>query len=356
VDLEHTDFNNKLRTDIDKDFVNDDDKAQDDHGHGTHVAGIAAAATNNDQGIVGLGWNAEILPLKVLSEKGGGSLSDLTSAIYYATDSGANIINLSLATNPAYNLHCSQFPALIEALEYAYNHGVLTIVAAGNDNDDASKVVPANCPYVLTVAATESNDTRASFSNYGDVIDIAAPGVSIYSTILGNRYGVRSGTSMSTPFVAGLASLVWAKYPTYTPSQVTEAILNNATDLGETGWDNKYGCGRINALNAVVHGANRAPSCRTTTLRPTSMQKAAAIAQVKAPEETYVAGHLIVRLKDDRTQDTLPSEYNTETLQTLADGTILVRVPEGTEWDTAQRLLLDGMIMYAQPDYLVFAQ
>ncbi|MBN1876902.1 MAG: peptidase S8 [Anaerolineae bacterium] len=367
ADFEHVDLTAKLRSDIDKDFVNDDDEAQDDHGHGTHVAGIAAAATNNEEGVVGLGWDAEVLPLKVLDKNGGGSLAKLVNAVYYATDQGANIINMSLATDADYNLQCSQFPALLEALQYAYEHDVLVVVAAGNDNDDAGKVVPANCPYVLTVAATDSSDTRSYFSNYGSVIDIAAPGQNIYSTKLGNKYGTKRGTSMAAPFVAGLASLVWAKFPEYTPDQVSDTILNNAIDLGEVGRDTRYGCGRIDALAAVAHGITGDTVCRTDALSAAdhSVGNIPGQAFVLTPEtpprhnvsaETFVAGHLIVRLNLDRTQDTLMSEYNIETLQTLANDIVLVRVPLGAEWDTAQKLMVEGVIEYAQPDYRVFAQ
>jgi type VII secretion-associated serine protease mycosin len=271
IDLKHPDLSNKVRDDIDKDFVNDDNEAQDDYGHGSHVAGIAAAATNNGEGIVGLGWDAEILPLKVLNNRGDGSLADIIDAILYATDQGARIINMSFSTNTRHNLQCSQFPELVSALKYAYDKGVLLIAAAGNNSDDASKAIPANCPYVLTVAATNADDAAAFFSNYGEVIDIAAPGVNIYSTYLNNEYRTKSGTSMAAPLVAGLAALIWQQHPTYTPDQVANAILHNATDLGDTGYDPVYGCGRIDAANAVINGAQQTTQpCKTNILQPPS--------------------------------------------------------------------------------------
>ncbi|MGC9358520.1 MAG: S8 family serine peptidase, partial [Anaerolineae bacterium] len=168
ADFSHPDLQSKLRSDIDWDYVNDDGTAQDDNGHGTHVSGIAAAVTDNNQGVAGLGWNSTILPLKVLDNRGDGDLQALLDAIYDATDQGVKVINMSLGSDPtAQELVCEvDTPSLAEAFQYAYDHGVVSVVSAGNDDGyDAGRVVPASCPYVLTVGATTSSDTRASFSN-----------------------------------------------------------------------------------------------------------------------------------------------------------------------------------------------
>jgi len=265
VDFEHVDLVTKIRRDLDWDFVNNDDDAQDDYGHGTHVSGIAAAAPNNGEGVVGVGWNVEILPLKVLDQTGRGSIANVIAAIYYATDAGADIINMSFNTSSDSPMQCAQIPALVAALEYAYQHGVLVIAAAGNKSVDAAQIVPANCPHVLTVAATTTEDSIASFNNYGEVVDVVAPGVSIYSTSIGNAYGNRSGTSMATPFVAGVAALVWSRHPDYTPDEVAMAILDTATDLGPSGWDPAYGCGRVSAAAAVMAEDQATTSCRGQT-------------------------------------------------------------------------------------------
>ena len=248
TDYIHPDLSGKVRTDIDWDFVNNDDNARDDHGHGTHVSGIAAAATNNSIGVAGLGWDASILPLKVLDSRGQGTTAELIPAIYRAADRGARVINMSLGG--LYSCPSN----LQAAVDSAYSRGVLLVAAAGNNGANLT-VAPANCAHVLGVAATNSSDTRADFSNYGDHVSVAAPGTSIYSTLRGGGYGYMDGTSMATPFVAGLAALVYARFPTYTPNQAASAILDNAQDLGSTGWDADYGCGRIDAFRALWDGA-----------------------------------------------------------------------------------------------------
>jgi thermitase len=249
TDYTHPDLSGKVRTDIDRDFVNNDDDAMDNNGHGTHVSGIAAAATNNSRGVAGMGWDASILPLKVLDSGGNGRTDQLISAIYYAADHGARVINMSLG-GPY-----SCLSDLQAAVDYAYSRGVLLVAAAGNWPYIAQSPFPANCAHVLGVAATTSSDSRAWFSNYGDHVSVAAPGEDIYSTLRYGGYGDMDGTSMATPFVAGLAALVYARFPTYTPGQAASAILDNAQDLGSTGWDPDYGCGRIDAFRALWEGA-----------------------------------------------------------------------------------------------------
>jgi len=251
TDYTHPDLSGKVRTDIAWNFVNNND-ARDNNGHGTHVSGIAAAATNNGIGVAGMGWDASILPLKVMDSQGRGSTAELIPAIYYAADHGARVINMSLAGTTRDNLCPSDVQA---AVDYAYRRGVLLVAAAGNWPYIAQSPFPANCAHVLGVAATTSSDSRAWFSNYGDHVSVAAPGEDIYSTLRYGGYGYMDGTSMATPFVAGLAALVYARFPTYTPDQVASAILDNAQDLGSTGWDIYYGCGRIDAFRALWDGA-----------------------------------------------------------------------------------------------------
>jgi subtilisin family serine protease len=248
TDYNHPDLSGKVRTDIAWNFVNNNNDARDNNGHGTHVSGIAAAATNNSRGVAGMGWDASILPLKVLDSGGNGRTDQLISAIYYAADHGARVINMSLG-GPY-----SCLSDLQAAVDYAYSRGALLVAAAGNDYKNQT-VFPANCAHVLGVAATGYYDTLASFSVTGTHVSVAAPGTSIYSTLWGGGYGYMQGTSMATPFVAGLAALVYARFPTYTPNQAASAILDNAQDLGSTGWDIYYGCGRIDAFRALWEGA-----------------------------------------------------------------------------------------------------
>ncbi|MFP4346408.1 MAG: S8 family serine peptidase, partial [Anaerolineales bacterium] len=361
ADLGHPDLAGKLRTDIARSYVDGAPTVQDDNGHGTHVTGIAAAATDNGQGVAGLGWNATVVPLKILDNTGYGEFSNLILALRYATDNGADVINLSLATKKSVgDFYCSHpdFDSLRSAFKYAYDHGVLTVVAAGNDNYDAAKVVPANCPYVLTVGATTSGDERASFSNVGDVLDIAAPGSSIWSTYWPNTYKMDNGTSMATPFVSGLAALVKTRYPHYTPDQLAAAILDNAVDLGSAGRDAEYGCGRIEAANAVIQGTTRSTSaCKPHALTGTSLAASEVPALAEPPVGSYVPGRIIAKPRPGLSaQSSLLRAYEVEPEERLFDEVWTLEVPVGQEWETIRRLNAAGLVEYAHLDYYVFAQ
>lgn len=203
VDLDHPDLATKVNTSLDYDFVNSDSTAQDDQGHGTHVAGIAAAATNNSTGIAGMCPNCTILPVKVLNSAGSGSYSAIASGIRYAADKGAKVINLSLGGT-------SGNSTLSSAVTYADGKGSLVIAAAGN-NGNSTPFYPAAYTAAVAVAATTSTDTRASFSNYGSYVDVAAPGQSIYATYWNNTYSSLNGTSMAAPHVSGLAGLLFSQ-------------------------------------------------------------------------------------------------------------------------------------------------
>ncbi len=222
----------------------EDDDLTDDNGHGTHVAGIAAAETDNEVGIAGMSWGAQLLPVKVLDEYGDGWYSDVIAGIVYATDSGADIINLSLGGEES-------SPALQDAVDYAQARGVLLIAATGNNG--GSVLYPAACDHVLAVGATDVNDLCPGFSNHGPEIDIAAPGVAIYSTWPRlDGYWHKSGTSMAAPHVAGLAALIWSIRPDATNDYVAWVIIQTAVDLGTPGWDEFYGWGRIDAYQSLL--------------------------------------------------------------------------------------------------------
>jgi thermitase len=230
---------------------------EDDNGHGTHVAGIATAATNNGKGVAGLSWGALIMPVKALDSSGNGSVSSVAAGIMYAADHNAQVINMSLGgTGLASDL------TLKGAVDYAYGRGCLLAAAAGNCyyvygygyvcNDP---LYPAAYDHVMAVAATDQNDNRAWFSVYGSYVDIAAPGVSIYSALPYDGYGYKDGTSMATPFASGLAALVWSVDRTLSNDQVENIIESTAVDLGSPGRDDYFGWGRINALAAVQRAA-----------------------------------------------------------------------------------------------------
>jgi len=224
------------------DWVNNNPDPMDDYGHGTHVAGIIGAVINNSLGIAGLA-QVRIMAEKVLDASGEGASSNVALGIIHAVDRGAKIINLSLGSNENSEL-------LHEAVKYAYDHGVLIVAAAGNDATNA-KSYPAAYGEAVAVSATDNLDNPAVFTSYGDWVDIAAPGVNIYSTFGNDSYAYMSGTSMASPHVAGVAALIWSRFPTMTRDQVWAQLQYSADDLGEPGFDVYYGFGRVNARRAV---------------------------------------------------------------------------------------------------------
>jgi subtilisin family serine protease len=175
VQLDHPDLVGQITTGYD--FINFDDQANDENGHGTHVSGIIAAA-NNGSGTVGASYSVQIMPLKVLNADGWGYLSDVAKAIYYAADHSARVVNMSLGSS-------SDSSVVKDAVRYAYNKGVLLVAAAGNDSG-APCNYPAAYEDVICVVATDQDNKIASFSNIGG--ELAAPGVSNYSTYLGSQY------------------------------------------------------------------------------------------------------------------------------------------------------------------------
>jgi thermitase len=262
IDEAHPDLAGKLVAGWD--YVDGDSNPHDLNGHGTHVAGIAAAMTNNGVGVAGMDWSARIMPIRVLDNQGNGYADDVANGIRWAFNHGARVLNLSLG-GP------SGSATLQGAVNDAYAAGRLVVAAMGNEGS-ATPMYPAKYDYVLAVAATGPSDIRASYSNYGAHCDVAAPGGSmtyyhdttgIYSTMptypvymttqysYYTNYDYVQGTSQATPYVSGLAALVWARQPFLTPDQVQGTIQNTATDLGAPGWDAYYGYGRIDTLAAL---------------------------------------------------------------------------------------------------------
>ena len=222
------------------DFVSDDSDPIDDQVHGTHVAGIVGAVGNNVIGVSGVCWHVSLMGLKAFDEQGNGLVSSVVDAIQYAIRNGATVINASWGLS-------ERSVALKEAIAAATGAGVVVVAAAGNGKT-SFPVYPAAYEDVLAVAATDSSDQRASFSNYGDYVDLAAPGENIYSTLSNNRYGFLSGTSMSAPHVAGVAALVRARHPEFSAVEV-RTILRNSVDPVVS--DTYIGSGRLNAAKAI---------------------------------------------------------------------------------------------------------
>ena len=235
------------------DWVNNDSDPLDDFGHGTHCAGIIAAVLNNGIGVAGLA-QVQIMAEKIFDNWGFTYMDWIASGIIHAVDMGADIISMSFGGYADSQL-------LRDAIKYAYDSGVLLVAAAGND-DTNMRHYPACYDEVIAVAATDRYDNKAYFSNWGEWIELAAPGVDIYSTmptyyVTMNDYGYSmnydymSGTSMACPHVAGVAALVWSLYPNKTRDWVRFWLQNTADDLGDPGFDVYYGYGRINARKAV---------------------------------------------------------------------------------------------------------
>lgn len=225
------------------DWVYEDAYPMDDNGHGTHVAGIIAASINNELGIAGLA-QVSIMAEKVLDWKGEGYEDDLANAILHAADQGANIISMSLGS--------SEESMLVRvAVMRAYSEGVLLVASAGNDATNA-RSYPAAYDEVIAVTATDQSDNPAWFTNYGEWVELSAPGVNIYSTLLNDNFGYKSGTSMATPHVSGVAALIWSLYPEETRDDIRNKLRDTADDLGEVGFDPYYGYGRVNAKKAVA--------------------------------------------------------------------------------------------------------
>lgn len=281
VDLGHPDLAAKIVPGYD--FIQNDNDPGDKFGHGTHVAGIAAAIGNNGIGVAGLDWQSRIMPVRVLDSQGSGTSGQIIDGINWAYMNGADIINMSLG-GPGYS------SGMQTAVTNAHNSGTLVIAAIGNCRTGGGgcpgtnpTMYPAAYTNVLAVSSTKNNDTYSYFSQYGNHNDVSAPGgemfafqdpggiystmptYNVYLTGIGynNNYDYLQGTSMAAPQVAGLAGLIWSLNPALTPNQVQNIIEISADDLGPAGWDGDYGHGRINAYQALLSVIPSAPTLLT---------------------------------------------------------------------------------------------
>lgn len=230
------------------DFINEDDDPNDDHGHGTHVAGIAAAAAGNGEGSAGVCPSCKIMPIKVLDGGNRGTWGTVAAGIYFAVDHGARVINLSLGASATSR-------TLEDAVAYAQEHDVIIVASSGNAASSLP-YYPAAIPWVVAVGATNDVDALWPFSNTGDHIDLTAPGYRIYSTYYdlssSGGYAYMTGTSMASPFVTGLVGLVAGLDGELTATEIIDLMTTNADDLGDEGKDPSFGYGRINAYTTLV--------------------------------------------------------------------------------------------------------
>ncbi len=260
VDLSHPDLTGRLVEGAN--LVTPGFEPLDDVGHGTHVAGVISASVNNGEGIAGMTWYDKVMPVKVLGADGAGTTYSVAEGLIWAADHGAKVINMSLG-----NYADAQF--LHDAIRYAYERDVVLIAATGNDNT-SDPGYPAAYPEVLAVSAVDDQRNRAPFSNYGDYVDVVAPGVSIASTYPHNQYAALSGTSMASPHAAALAALIRAVNPALRNDEVMDMMRSTAIDLGAPGRDPLYGYGQID-VHAALAAASGANANSVTEAQPTEI-------------------------------------------------------------------------------------
>ena len=222
----------------------------DDNMHGTHVAGTIAAKANNATGVAGVAFNASLSICKALyTAAGTGLTSDVANCINWTHTHGAKVISMSLGGGDSTTLH----QAVQAAWAGGGTGGSVLVAAAGNDGDGTLNY-PAAYSEVVSVAATDDNDARASFSNANADVEVAAPGVDVLSTIPGGQYATLSGTSMATPHASGVTGVLWQLFPTDTAAGIRSRLDGAVDDLGPAGRDQSFGFGRVNLCKAAGGG------------------------------------------------------------------------------------------------------
>lgn len=244
VQYDHPDLEANMSSSPGRDFVNGDSdpypENPSEEPHGTHVAGIAGARTGNEQGVSGVS-NSTLLSARVLNSSGWGSVSDIADAVEWAVDQGADVINLSLGGG-------GRSQTMQNAVTYASSNGVLVVVAAGNSGSN-EVTYPAAYDECIAVSALDPDESFASYSNYGDAIELTAPGTNVVSTWTGDGYDTASGTSMAAPVVSGVAGLALAQYD-LTNEELRTHLRNTAVDTGLP--ETKQGVGRVDAGAALT--------------------------------------------------------------------------------------------------------
>ena len=309
VNINHSDLKNKLVAGWN--VVDNNTDLTDLNGHGTMMMGIAGAQTNNTLGIAGVGIEPKIMMIRICNNaEGWAYYSDMAEAIIYGADHGVKVESISFGGS-------SPSVAVQNAIDYAYSKGTFVTAAAGNSGS-SSPGYPAASNHVVAVGATDANDQKASWSNWGSWVDVTAPGVSIQTTNRSGGYSVVSGTSPATPHVAGIAALLLSRSPSLTPSQIESTIELNSNDLGSTGKDDIFGWGRINLRKAVAAVGSPAP---TPTPAPPQSGGIAGKA-LKASDSTPIVSAKIVALQGGKTIAQASTLSNgTYQLNNLAAGT-----------------------------------
>jgi len=255
VDPSHPDLKDRLVQGYN--FYDNNYDTSDVYGHGTKVAGVIAAATNNGIGVASVGWSASIMPIRVTDASGYALVSLISKGLIYAADNGARVAVLSFQIFGG--------GSITSAAKYFFEKGGLIFAAGGNTG---AYVGDPDNPYIISVSATSNADSIASFSTYGPFIDLSAPGVSIYTTVKGGGYGAVSGTSFSAPIAAGVAALIFSANPSLSPSDVELILKSTAVDLGDPGPDMYYGWGRIDASAALKATLPNSPPAQVDVTPP----------------------------------------------------------------------------------------
>jgi subtilisin family serine protease len=251
IDLAHPDLKGHIKGSYNA--ISPRKSATDDNGHGTHVAGIIGAI-NNTFGVVGVAPNVNLYAVKVLDRNGSGYLSNIIKGMDWAIANHMNVINMSFGS-------ATGNQSFADAVKRVHDAGIVQVAAAGNSG--GAVIFPAAYPEVIAVSATDNTDAPAYFTSHGPEVDIAAPGVNIFSTYKGGTYATLSGTSMASPHVAGTAALVLSRsispaYDTFItdgkwePEEVLKKMEDTSTDFGLPGWDEYFGYGLVNAFTAAL--------------------------------------------------------------------------------------------------------
>ncbi len=329
------------------DFVNADIDPADDHGHGTNVTGILGANSNNSLGFAGVDWHCKIMPLKCLDNQNSGSYSNIIASIYYAIDNGARVLNMSLGGSGV-------SAAFREAIDQAFVENVIVVACMMNENNEVT-YYPAGFANTIAVGSTNPNDQRSSpffwrttsGSNFGNHIDVVAPGNFIYglnhtsNTNFGSYWG---GTSQAAPHVSGLVSLLLAQDPTRRLEEIRRLIRNNAVDQvglvaeDTPGWDKFYGFGRINAFKTLEEGILSVAGINL-------VQKAWQVFPVPASDVIMVENDKGKVLSSCKMVDMLGREWAVQTT-VVHPGLTEVKIPQGCKGQTVIRWISEGQVFH----------
>ncbi|MDY0269297.1 S8 family serine peptidase [Trichloromonas sp.] len=317
IDADHPDLAAKLLPGYN--FLNGTTVTDDLFGHGTAVAGSAGAIGNNAQGVAGVAWDNPLMPMVVLDTSNYATYANIASAIIRAVDQGARVLNISIGGS-------SSSITLQNAVNYAWSKGAVIVSSAANYSV-STPYYPAACENVLAISSTDKYDALSSFSNYGNWIDLAAPGSIIYTTNRGGGYGAWNGTSFSSPIVAGLAGLIWSTNPELSNAEVVEILKQGADDLGTAGFDTSFGFGRINVYNSLQ---------LAQSVVPTPDQEAPTVALTSPGDGDGVSGAVVVTAN-------ATDNLAVNRVDLLIDGKVFATdesAPHSFSWETAS--LADG--------------